>query len=308
MKPFAFLIVVIFIIGCKKENNLIDKLPEETLVTGFAYVNPQGKQLDDSVIILPKSGYIIDSDSPYEVYNGATFINNSYWERTAGSELSPDSSLFVKWTVKDLTREKFVKSDTTTDLRLELFEIGKFKITQYLYTTSENRKESVQALDSLSKIVEVVNVRKVDSITIDSLGFGSPYLNAGLDRNAPFDVFVSIYKNADDLATAQDPLFQSGILENIKFGATNLKLEIPESSFIPSFVTLPDSDVDILLQLNVRQAGKVYTLLNNERGNSIVRSLQTGYLATDNATSKEELRLWFQSTSMKINTSFMFMN
>ncbi|TDS10993.1 hypothetical protein [Sphingobacterium paludis] len=307
MKPFAFLIVLFFVIGCKKGSNLPDEDAGKIAANAFSYINPQGTPFADSIIVLPPSGYLVNSNNPHQVFSGSTFVSKPYWETVSGNKLYPDSDIFVQWKVKDLASEKVVKTDTTTDIQLDLFEIGKYKLTQYLYANAENRRSAILALDSASKIIEVVNSREIDSIMIDTLGFASPYLHAGLDPNAPVDVFVSIYKDRADLENQQPPLFQSASLKGIAFGAKHLKFEIPDLSFSPSFIRRRDINEGILLQLNVQQGGKTYTLLDNEHG-YIVQTLQTGYLSNDNSSLLEELRLRFQSTSLRINTSFTFKN
>jgi len=191
------------------------------------------------------------------------------------------------------------------DLQLELYELGKYKLIQYTYASVAYR-DIAKPLDSVSKLVEIVNKRQIDSIGIDLLSFSSPYLNWNLNSKEPVDVFVSIYRNKGELMLGKAPLFKSKVIRGVKSGATALKFDIPGSTTLSSFSKPINSDDDLLIQLNVEQNGTTYTLIDNERG-LVIQRLQSGYLSKDNSHLLEEFKLAYGKMALIINTSYQFM-
>ncbi|MEI2272420.1 hypothetical protein OHD16_09750 [Sphingobacterium sp. ML3W] len=301
---FIFIVILsVFAFSCKKdENNLGDK-DQNMLKAGFSYVNPQGKEFGDSLIVLPVSGSIMNIDNPLIAYGGATFKNNAHWTWGKGRDLTKD--VVLSWKVIDTKDNKVVKTSNMEDLQLELYELGKYKLIQYTYASVAYR-DIAKPLDSVSKLVEIVNKRQIDSIGINLLSFSSPYLNWNLNSKEPVDVFVSIYRNKGELTLGKAPLFKSKVIRGVKSGATALKFDILRSTTLSSFSKPINSDDDLFIQLNVEQNGKTYTLIDNERG-LVIQRLQSGYLSKDNSHLLEEFKLAYGKMALIINTSYQFM-
>ncbi|PRD48523.1 hypothetical protein [Sphingobacterium haloxyli] len=306
MRQLVVLTLLLLAFGCKKNEDYNDDTKDKRIRSKFSYVNPQGKTLPDSTLILPTYGFAINVDSPYKTYGGANFVNETHWETKSGQKLNTMQGIFLQWKLLNLANDKWVRTDTTEDLKLQIFDPGKYKLFQYVYSSAENRKNSMYPLDSISKSIEFVNVKQIDSITVDTLSFHSPYLNWELDRDAPVDAFVSVYSSNTDMENGEEPIFTSETIKGLRQGTTGIKFNLSGlDHFIPTFMTTRGTEDGALLQLNVQQGGKTYTLIDND-WRLIFRYLQTGYLSEDKSSVMEELKIRFGNMTLKVNSSFKF--
>lgn len=156
MKYLLALLPLFILLSCDKHKD--DDINNRQLITDFSYINPKGKIFSDSIIYLPRHGYALEINSSYTSYNGAKFKSNNI--------IPMNQSIFVQWKLKNLSDGSILKTETSDEVILDLYEVGRYRLTQYVYSNKENRDKSILPLDSISKILDVKDVLQVDSIHV----------------------------------------------------------------------------------------------------------------------------------------------
>ena len=301
--PFTFLLLLA---SCKKDNSLSDNDAGRTLVTNFSYVNPKEQVLSDSVIYLPLSGVIRPVDSKYQFYNGAQFVSNTRRENKNGKGYPTYDGVYIKWKVSDLANNAVIKEENSFNFNLYLYQTGTYRLTQYVYSNSDNREKSINPVDSISKMIIANDLLNIDSIAIENFSFGSPYLNWDLDISKPVDALVSIYKNVNSHKKGEEPIFKTQLIKGLGKNTVSLKFGIPQNNAIPNIYKNNEENGDCLIQLNVIQDGKTYTIIDNVWG-LIFKYLTKGYFTHDKSKVLNEQTLRFGDMKLKIWTSYKLM-
>ena len=304
MRNLLILVSILIISSCKKEENIND-IKNYKLVTEFFYINPSGKNLTDSIVELPLGGTIQEINSPHQNYIGAQFKNNSRRHHISGKLSPSNQNIFIQWKLRDLETNKTIFTKTDDEIYLHLTQ-GKYRLTQYVYENEEERKLSINSIDSISKILNVRDELTVDSIHIDLLSFNSPYLNIGLDFNKPVDAYVSIYNEKEDYNVGRQPMFNSETMKNLQKDTKGIKFNILPNNIIHSSRTQQNEKNKNFIQLNVLQDQKSYTLIDNHWG-LVFNYLQSGFLSSDKTKLLEEQKLKFGSMTLTIFSSYTFM-
>lgn len=307
MRFSVLLILFLLLIACKKGNDISGFSEERILITDFSYVNPKGKILSDSIIYLPISGTIAPVYSALQLYNGAEFVSNTRRESNDNKGYPAYEGVYINWKVRDLASNLIIQDvNNTSSFLLNLYRVGKYKLTQYVYTSSDNRDKSINPVDSVSKMIIVNDLLNIDSISVESFSFSSPYLNLDLDRSSPVDALVAMYKDKSSLEKGDEPFFKTELMKGLKENTVSLKFGVPQNNTIPSIYSTNDENGDCLIQLNVVQDGNSYTIIDNVWG-LIFKYLTKGYYSGDKSKLLNEQVLRFGNMKLKIWTSYKFM-
>lgn len=214
--------------------------------------------------------------------------------------------MYINWKVRDVISNKIVREGNEPSLLLRFYELGKYKLTQYVYSSSENRDRSIDPVDSVSKTLIVHDLLQIDSISVENFSFNSPYLNRDLIKSRPVNAFVSIYENENSVEKGDEPFFKTVLLKDVKVGAESLKFGIPANRTISKLYVNNADKGNCLIQFNVVQDGINYTIIDNKWG-LIFKNLIKGYYSDDKSKLLNEQTLRFGDMKLKIWTSYKFM-
>lgn len=300
MRYFPILISALLLTACKKDVDPTEG--KEILKAGFLYVNPQGKQLTDSIIIVPPKVSTMPLNISYIPYAGATFKSNIKVKKGAFEQDYPGTPV-VKWVLYDLDRKKIVKTESAVDINVDIANLGKYRLTQYIFKNEEEKGTLHLAVDSASKIVEITALKSIDTIVLDKLSSYSPYLTFYFKDDEPFDAVVSLYNSLEDAENNKKPIAETDAHKALKLGTSQIVFTTPDPIFIPTF-DVPEKD-DFYLQLTYIQNGKKFRILDNRFG-TIFKYYKTGYLTDDRSALREERKLKFGDMTLTISSSFTF--
>lgn len=300
MRYYLILISALLLTGCKKDIDPTEG--KEVLKAGFVYVNPEGKQLRDSIIIVPPKLSAVPVDRSYIHYEGAIFKSNIKVKKNKIEQNYPGTPV-VKWVLYDLDNKKIVKTESTSDIILDIASVGRYRLTQYIFKNKEESETLDMAVDSASKMVEVTAFKSIDSIVIDKLSSHSPYLTYSFKEDEAFDAVVSLYNSLEDAENNKKPIAETDVIKALKLGASQIAFTNTDPIFIPTF-DFPEKD-DFYLQLIYMQNGKKFRILDNHFG-TIFKYYKTGYLTDDKSTLQEERKLKFGDMTLTISSSFTF--
>ncbi|WP_270090767.1 hypothetical protein [Sphingobacterium sp. SYP-B4668] len=299
MRYLLFVMLALVLLGCKKETTPNDQI--EISKAGFVYVNPQGKELPDSILIVPIDVATMPVNIKYDYYEGANF-KSKIKNRTKHNQ---QNALFLRWVLFDLDKQKIVKTDSTSDINIVSRSIGKYRLTQYVFKSKKDSETTKLALDSASKIIEFTDLKQVEAISIDTLKLHSPFLTYDFNRDKEFEAVISLYRSRQDADNGAKPLFETQTLKSLKLGATHVTFRSAVPIFIPTFEVLTGKD-GFYMQLTYIQEDKRFKILDNEFG-LIFKYYKTGYLNSDKSGVNEERKLEFGDMTLTVNSSFNFM-
>ncbi len=300
MRYYLILITALLLTGCKKD---IDPTKgKEVLKAGFLYVNPEGQQLKDPIIIVPPKLSAMPANISYTHYEGATFKSNI---KVVKDNIERDftETPVVKWVLYDLENKKIVKKESKADINLDIASVGKYRLTQYIFKNEVESETMDMAVDSASKTVEVTALKSINSIVVDKLSSRSPYLTYSFKEDETFDAVVSLYNSLEDAENDKKPIAETEINKALKLGASQIAFNNTDPIFIPTF-DFPEKD-DFYLQLTYMQNGKKFRILDNHFG-TIFKYYKTGYLTADKSALQEERKLKFGDMTLTISSSFTF--
>lgn len=299
MRYYLILISALLLTGCKKDIDPTEG--KEVLKAGFVYVNPEGRQLKDPIIIVPPKLSAMPVNVSYIHYEGATFKSNI---KVVKDKIERDytGTPVVKWVLYDLDKKKIVKTESTSDINLDIASVGKYRLTQYIFKNEVESKTLDMAVDSMSKMVEVTAFKSIDSIVVDKLSSHSPYLNDFKEGEA-FDAVVSLYNSLEDAENNKKPIAETEVNKALKLGSSQITFTNTDPIFIPTF-DFPEKD-DFYMQLTYMQHGKKFRILDNHF-DTIFKYYKTGYLTADKSAIQEERKLKFGDMTLTISSSFTF--
>ena len=300
MRHYLILCSALLLTGCKKDIDPTEG--KEVLKAGFVYVNPQGKQLTDSIIIVPPKLSSMPVNISYIHYAGATFKSDIKVKKGT-SEQDYRGTPVVKWVLYDLDKKEIVTTESTSDINLDIASVGRYRLTQYIFKNEEEKETLHLAVDSASKMVEITALKSIDSIVVDNLSSHSPYLTYDFEEDEAFDAVVSLHNSLEDAENNKKPIAETGVRKALKLGASQIAFTNTDPIFIPTF-SFPERD-DFYLQLTYMQNGKKFRILNNHYG-LIFKYYKTGYLTDDKSALQEERKLKFGDMILTISSSFTF--
>lgn len=300
MRYYLILISALLMTGCKKDTDTTED--QEVLKAGFVYVNPEGKQLTDSIIIVPPKLSAMPVNVSYTPYEGATFRSNIKVVKDRIEKDYPGTPA-VKWVLYDLDNNEIVKTESASDINLDMASAGRYRLMQYIFRSKEESETLDMAADSASKMVEITSFKSIDSIVVDKFSSHSPYLTYNFKEDEAFDAVVSLYNSLEDAANNKQPIAETEIYKALKLGASQIAFTNADPIFIPTF-DFPEKD-DFYLQLTYMQHGKKFKILDNHFG-TIFKYYKTGYLTADRSALQEERKLKFGDMTLTISSSFTF--